>query len=345
MITNDTSQKITLGSLVCAAMVVAIHICGDVENGSLVWWWEQVGHYGVFLAAVPFFFVCSGFFLGRHCEESGWWPRECRKRVRSLLVPFLIWSVVYAAFVVGAVASANILHGRGALQGLPGGRGYWLRAIGVYPFDYPLLVPLWYIRSLLIFVALSPLFAKLVRSFGRTFLVVVYVVALTSTAVLSPGRFFEFFDKVFRLDGLFYFCCGLFFAWRRNDLPHLSRRVAVLLLSGGFFAVALKSYLAFATGWQNDGLSRLLFVPPILAGMWTLLPALSVPSRLSKLSFPLYLLHGPVLYAGGLALRFHPECLSGWFCKYAFAVGTSVAMILLLRRLAPRITNVVFGGR
>lgn len=162
-----SSEKVTLLSIVAAMMVVAIHVGGNVAaHGSLVWWWEQIGHYGLFLAAVPFFFICSGFFLGRHCDEDGWWWRECLKRMRTLLVPYLIWSAVFAALGISAAVAANLIHGRDLLLHCPCGWRYWTRVIGVYPFNYPCLVSLWYIRSLLIFVVLSPLLVRLVKSGG-----------------------------------------------------------------------------------------------------------------------------------------------------------------------------------
>ena len=44
---------------------------------------------GIGQCAVPFFFIASGFFLAGHMCETDWWNRECKKRVRMLLVPCL----------------------------------------------------------------------------------------------------------------------------------------------------------------------------------------------------------------------------------------------------------------
>ena len=83
---GSTSDKVMVLSIVAALMVVAIHVGGNVAtHGSLVWWWGQIGHYGVFLTAVPFFFICSGFFLGRHCNED-WWVKYVFALAGSVLV-------------------------------------------------------------------------------------------------------------------------------------------------------------------------------------------------------------------------------------------------------------------
>lgn len=340
----EASLKVAFGTLICAAMVVGIHVCDGVAvHGSLVWWWEQIGHYGVFLAAVPFFFVCSGFFLGRHCDEDGWWLRECLKRVRSLLVPFLIWSAVFLTLRVGYIVISNLIHGRVMFLHVPTGLHYWLRAIGIHPFDYPLCVPLWYVRTLLVFVAISPLLVRFARSVGSLF--VVYALSVVSNFLIPVGSICEFESKVFPVNGLFYFCFGLYLSRLRGDFPRLSRRCAVYFFCGGLIVVAFKSYLAFVYGWHNDHHFRLLFIPPILAGAWTLLPAVRMPTWAIRLSFPIYLLHLPVMFAGGVVFKWHTGTLAGWWMKYVLVVVGSFLMCKAMKRFIPRLSVLAFGGR
>lgn len=109
--------------------------------------------------------------------------------------------------------------------------------------------------------------------------------------------------------------------------------------------VAFKSYIAFVTGWQNDRLLSLLFVPPILVGVWTLLPAIKIPTWLSRLSFPVYLLHALVMYVGGLFFDWHAETILGWWKKYIFAIVGSVITAVFLKRFFPRFSALAFGGR
>ena len=44
------------------------------------------------------FFWLSGFFLGRHQNEQGWWRSALVKRVSTLIVPYVLWNAAY--FVV-----------------------------------------------------------------------------------------------------------------------------------------------------------------------------------------------------------------------------------------------------
>ena len=94
------NHKVSNASFFAALMVVAIHTSGrepwTIENGTALWWLEAIGHCGVFGIAVPFFFICSGYFLARHMEECGWWRRECIKRARTLLAPYVFWCLAKA---------------------------------------------------------------------------------------------------------------------------------------------------------------------------------------------------------------------------------------------------------
>jgi fucose 4-O-acetylase-like acetyltransferase len=53
--------------------------------------------------AIPIFFAISGYLLAVKSEngtKADWYPQALSKRVRSLLVPYLIWCTVYVLTVV-----------------------------------------------------------------------------------------------------------------------------------------------------------------------------------------------------------------------------------------------------
>ena len=58
-VSGPLSEKIRSFSFLCAGMVVGIHVSGMDGSGNLLWFWNRVGHYGIFLIAVPFFFLVN----------------------------------------------------------------------------------------------------------------------------------------------------------------------------------------------------------------------------------------------------------------------------------------------
>lgn len=74
--------------------VVGIHtLIMQNENSNLEW---GILH-GVFRLAVPFFFVCSGFFLGIKLYKSttiGDGLKEIKKYIKRLAIPFVCWMII-----------------------------------------------------------------------------------------------------------------------------------------------------------------------------------------------------------------------------------------------------------
>ena len=68
-----------------AVLIVALHVMNFAQPADAAsWWLRSVVHGGVCSMAVPFFFLASGWFFGRHVDEQGWWLRELKKRVRTI---------------------------------------------------------------------------------------------------------------------------------------------------------------------------------------------------------------------------------------------------------------------
>lgn len=72
-ISSDVSRKIANMGLVCALLVVVIHLENVPQDvGSLSWAVHYFLRYILAVAAVPYFFLVSGYFLAAHANERGW---------------------------------------------------------------------------------------------------------------------------------------------------------------------------------------------------------------------------------------------------------------------------------
>ena len=96
---DNLINKIKNMSIVRAMLVPFIHVGKPLVVGSSGWWIYQFTAEGICRIAVPFFCICSGFFLARHFSDKGWYYSQVGKRVRTLIVPYLIWSVIFYLFV------------------------------------------------------------------------------------------------------------------------------------------------------------------------------------------------------------------------------------------------------
>lgn len=338
------NHKIANASFFAAMMVAAIHTAGRqpsaIDEGTALWWLEVVGHYGVFLIAVPFFFICSGYFLAGHMEEREWFGRECMKRVRTLLIPYIIWSLVYAMIPLVTFFVANLLHGRIAFLEQYASMRFWVNTFGLNPFAWPRLVPLWYVRSLFFFVAISPLLYHFIKRVG---LVALFVLAVLSFAVgyyglRSQDRVCLVLTKSVCVSGLFFFCCGVYGRLKRIRLPNRGQTIALVL----------GLCLAVANGYcRMSGIKFIipLWVPLLLFGLWRFVPEHPLPKWLTNATFAIYVLHAVIYKILGIAFHFRVETIPQWLVKWMGGVSGSMIVAMALRRCCPKLAGAAFGGR
>ena len=312
---------------------------------------EAFGHWGVFNVAVPFFFVCSGYFLGNHIGEEGWWKRECSKRIISIVVPFFIWSVVFAFLPLVAVFSSNLIHGRIASITVGSSLWFWVQILGLSPFTYPGFAQLWYLRTLFLFVLISPLLQYFIHNNvrGRVFLLLVYFAALiVGVGMSSHCRVVKFFYYCFQLEGLFYFCVGLFLRMRERHGETLhgcvcKRFICVSFVIGLLFVMA--STFAIRMGVNVYCFARVVFTPLLLIAFWNLVPTCPLPKCITSATFAIYVMHGIVLKMMEMFDSRPIETMVQWGGKYIVAFIVPILVAMFLRRFTPGVSGILFGGR
>lgn len=353
-ISPAVSRKLAGMGVVCACLVVFIHVMVEPSAGTAEWWVYHLFKRGVCTIAVPFFFAAVGYFLAGHCRETGWWARETRKRVRTLLAPYCAWVLLALLWGTALALAANLLAGAPLSRNLPLSAEAWLRAFGLDVLDYPLVVPLWFVRCLMVFVVAAPLLVwplRRSRALGLAWLAVLAAVCVAVTPYTAEeGTAGWFWRGTVSLAGLFYFSLGMFarywgVAWA------LPRAWSWCAIAGGVVLFGLAGHWE-ATAEAMAARTRCVGIGLALWGTWGAFPAVAWPRWLTGLSFPIFLLHTNfVLGPLGLALNQLPGA-QDWAERLPWYVGCGVTAIvvsggvaLALRRCAPRLAEVLFGGR
>ncbi|QOG04126.1 acyltransferase [Flavobacterium sp. MDT1-60] len=159
---------------------------------------------GVTNIAVPFFFVISGylFFL----NVDGYWNEfllKYKKRISTLLVPYLLWSMFGILFYF-------------TLQSVPISKPFFTKQlISNYSiiellnvlFLKPIPYQLWFIRDLIILILFSPLIYRLVKLSNY------FILLLLSILWLARIDYFLFSNEAF-----FFFIIGAFISIKSTKL-------------------------------------------------------------------------------------------------------------------------------
>lgn len=374
-IPESLSRKFTNMSFCCACLVIFIHIYPRFDPGSWQWWIHQFIAHGITRVAVPYFFLAAGFFLAGHIGEQAWWRREVGKRVFSVLVPcyltILIWTLITTSLTLCSPLTAGL-----PLPELLSQTINWKRDLGLHPFASPKVYSLWFLRTLFVFVLVSPLVVRPLttsRKSGLYFLAALfllhllllpyaYIVRFVAPLLSRWPLFAAFpFERVagygsylltygFSMSGFCYFSLGIFLRHHTPTRP-LASRQTYLCGAIGVFLLAL-SFFGKLHALKFCDYFSILALPFLLAALWGVMSCRPLlPSWLLAYSLPIYLLHLIFLSLfsraeafGWLTLPAYNSLL-GYATRGFLAITLSITTALVLKRLCPRFANLWFGGR
>ena len=179
--------------------------------------------------SLTIYFFISGyvFFLGISDFDSVVYKRKLRNRVKTLLIPFVVWNVLavlielsyffppLSALRPGLDFSEVDFSVSNILQ------TFWDCRYGVfehvYPADttstvfFPQNPPLWFLRILMVMALLTPVLYKVIKKYGMGFVVATYV-AWFCAYLSQYGPAVEF------ATALFPFSFGAFMSISRRDM-------------------------------------------------------------------------------------------------------------------------------
>lgn len=148
-----------------AALVVLLHTAAPDSSDGFTYCLANYVNAPIVQVAVPGFFLMSGYLFFAGKEEFGWtvYKKKIGKKVRSLLVPYIIWNYIalflgygytyYKSRTIGTVMPWDLMeilwaHGDGIMATSPLG------------YEYPVIVSpvagvLWFMRDLVMMMLCS----------------------------------------------------------------------------------------------------------------------------------------------------------------------------------------------
>lgn len=307
-----------------------------------------------FFSAVPLLSAISGWlFFGFRGDAGRALARRIGKRMRSLLLPLVLWNLLTLALavLVQQLAPTSGFALQFGFQAAAAGPMDWVNAVlGLTAL--PIAFQFWFVRDLFVTVLCAPLLLVLLRHAPL-------MGALALGVVWASGGTLGIF---LRTDVLFFFYLGALAREREVDV-RLGAGVTLLLVLAYTGAVALRAlaplWVDLADPAQEAWLevaTRLMRPLGVLA-CWGLCLQLAGSSaglplaRLGGFAFFLHAAHYPVIaLVKDVLWRVTPGADDAWLlAHYGVSVSCTIGVVWLgawlLQKVSPPAYGVLAGGR
>ena len=338
------SQKLRNTSFFCACLVVCIHV--GVHCG----WYTEYFRNGICRAAVPYFFMVSGFFLAKHFDESDWYKVAVQKKVKTLLLPYIYVNIIYSLVITAIHHVGVVFYDAKPLFQM--GLGLLLEVCGfVFP-GTPMCLTMWFVRALILIVLISPVL-KLGSNFGKglVLLAVTFLCHAFSQVFIvahSDGVFLHDLLKYgLPIEGLAFFSLGLFLR-KHKDFLQIDGKIPVVTFLIGMIIVVLSANITchpFILSIITIS-SRIL----IALGMAGCIGRINIPSRIAQSAFMIFAFHPLVHYliVSGLKALGRESFMGSAFMGgvlIGMGIFVPVCLYILMLKMSPRILGHITGGR
>lgn len=290
---------------------------------------------GLCKIAVPIFFLISGyyFFTGLQSWKAEVYTQKLKNRFHSLFIPYIVWNLIALIF---CLLNESIPNDSFSVNSYISEHG-WFRIFWDNNFiesstftnilgqsmhqSYPLNIPLWFLRDLMLVNIMSPIVYYANRYFAKPFLLLlsflfIFGISFQSLAGFTTAAFFFSLGAFFRINGK----CMLS-EFRKHSvwlyILTIILYVASVLIYGG-----------------NPVIQRIIHNLFILSGMMSAFclssglierGRLNVNGYLANASFFIFLSHGILLY---ITAKHVEHLFSLIFEKYAVIYVLSMPFII-----------------
>jgi hypothetical protein len=176
MMTREASYKISFYNFILAVIILMGHIgfggwyepINDIDAAIYEFWPNLITE--LVRTALRLYMIMSAFLLYYNATMENIW-RKIASRIVSLVIPYVIWNLIYVLYL-GFVEKQDILSAHQIINGLLTSQ-----------FDGPL----WFILSVISFLPLAPLLARLKKGWTVIGVAgVIYIAACSGLAANIP---------------------------------------------------------------------------------------------------------------------------------------------------------------
>ncbi len=340
--------KISIISFVLVIMILYVHgIYSGVESFCLANIVKCIISRLSYRVINPTFFTISGFLFFKGINAAADCFPKIKKRVRTIIVPFILWNLIYIAEsiafsktpIIKEFFKADIIS---EFQTLQGGLRYIL-------LD-PAAFHLWFLRDLIVYIAITPLIFWCIKKIGWW----VFCIMLIATPPIMT--LFEFFH----FDIAFFIVGGTVALRSSLESVHTFLSKPIVIISALFyFSLSVIWDFWFPEEFCGQEYLSIFFSICGMITLWRGYDWLAKRTNLSNnrfilsltgYSFFIYLFHEPILFAvmqlGWITLGFNSISVTFLYIVNPFVIifiGVCIAKIFKI--LSPTAYSILVGGR
>lgn len=289
---------------------------------------------------VPCFFIISGFLFFRNIDkfDFGVYEKKIKSRFFTLFIPYIIWCsicclLLYVKHKFLHMPGLNIFLDNGSIDWINLLKGYWSISESEYR---PYAFAFWFIRNLMVFVILSP---------------VAWIIGKSKILTLLFFTFYIIFDIGFY--GFEWFLLGSFSGIHKIEIPKIKRGgliVCVLL-----FLVMCLIRIEYKVNWNLILFIQVVSGLLLTAYFGNFLKIYEQTSKLLKVAvastFMIYATHQCYctkvreFYCNLFWDNNIIDPIISYILSFMTLTIVGVICYVLLKKVSPRLTRILTGGR
>jgi len=309
-----------------------------------------------YLAVPAFFFIagylfCKGLNNGVNFIDKTKYAQKLKRRIKTLLVPYLLWNIIYLGlFFCGQTLFPGLISGENELI-KDYGFGDFMNAFWAGNDGYPICSPLWFVRDIIVMIALTPLFLLLFKHLKVVPLVLLLALWLLNVKTNIVGLDFK---------SMLFFYGGGYFGYTQVSpismfKPFWKPLVFFYTIASLLSMLCLNQVVTISSlGTYSNRLSLVVGVPVLLLiGYLIAMKKEKTPLNdfLKSSNFFIFAYH--ILPLNFVIKLFLKTMAPGdeWSILFVYISSPVITIIiglllfLLLKTITPQVTSLLTGGR